>query len=431
MRIVLNNTNTNKKYLLAISGGADSMVLLHLFLSSGLNFSVAHCNFKLRGEDSELDEQFVRKYCKNHDVELFVRQFDTLQLKKSQESVEMLARKLRYDFFEEIIQKENFDFLVTAHHLNDNIETFFINFLRGAGVKGLAGIRKFRQKTFRPLLQFSKKEILEYAKENNLSWREDLSNQTLDYLRNKIRHQIVPELETINSSFLKNANKSLSILRKTQNFIENEAQLLLKKITLETSENKTVISLNELKSADEIIQFEIFSRFGFDNEKIIHKILKAQTGKYFENEKYKIWIDRDTLILQNKINNLEEENKEIIIEKESFSIEKPFNFEIFESDNFISVENKNTELVDLEKITFPLKLRKYRTGDYFYPVNGNGKKKISKFLKDNKISNPDKENIWVLCNSDEKIIWLLNHRLDDRFKLTPETKKALSLKLNS
>ncbi|MDR2121485.1 MAG: tRNA lysidine(34) synthetase TilS [Flavobacteriaceae bacterium] len=422
----LHNLDAEKKYLLAISGGVDSMVLLHLFLHSPYIFSVAHCNFQLRGEESSLDEQLVHEYCKKYDIKFFVKTFDTLQLKKNRESVEMLARDLRYNYFKELLDDYQFDYLVTAHHLNDNIETFFINLLRGSGLKGLAGMQEENNAVLRPLLCFSRREIMDFAIENKIGWREDQTNQTLDYLRNKIRHKIIPELEGINPVFLHQAEKSMKIIGEAQQFIEEKTQELKTEAQIFRKEKITAFSLEKLKKAEFVLAYNFLSEYGFTHKQDCQNLINAQTGTVFESKTHKIWADRGRLLV-GEISDVEKEEVSIGIDSIPFEIKKPVELKLLPSDGGLKEKG---EVVDYDKVSLPLVLRNWKEGDVFYPVNGKGKKKVSKFLKDEKISNYEKEKVLVLCDCSGAIIWLVGFRLDDRFKISKESKKYLHLLLD-
>ena len=419
----LNNLPVEKKYLLAVSGGVDSMVLLHLFYNSPYRFSVVHCNFRLRGENSDLDEKLVKDFCDDHDIELFIKTFDTLKIKKNRESIEMVARNLRYDYFQELIKKHSFDYLVTAHHLNDNVETFFINLLRGSGIKGLSGMQMIANYIVRPLLPFTRNEIVNFALNHSITWREDASNQTLDYLRNKIRHQIIPEFQDISPGFLHQVEKSMSILHETQSFLESQVQELQKKAEVFTETGVKAYSLEKLLQADFLLSYHLLSKYGFTNKKDCENILNAHTGSLFESQEYKAWVDRGTLLLANR-SKTEFSTVNFLIPSVPWICKQPFEFTCCVVDKAIFKEG---ESVDFEKVEFPLVLRNWKEGDYFYPINGLGKKKVSKFLKDHKVSNFQKEKVLVLCNNSGEIIWLVGFRLDDRFKISPSTQKFLHL----
>ncbi|TWP24417.1 tRNA lysidine(34) synthetase TilS [Apibacter muscae] len=429
MQKSINQLEIKKSYLLAISGGIDSMVLLHLFQQTSLSFSVAHCNFNLREEDSLKDEAFIREYCEKHKIKLHVKSFDTLKIKQKKESIEMVARDLRYHFFLELIKKYNYNYLVTAHHLNDHIETFFINLFRGAGLKGLSGIKKKRDYIIRPLLNFSRKEILEYAQNNGIIWREDYTNQSTDFLRNKIRHTIIPNLEDIKPNFIYLAKKSLSIIDESQKFIQKQVNLLKDDITLKTDSNVSVIDLHKLLNAESLLVYLLLAEFGFVNKKDCENILKSKTGSIFLSKTHKLWVNRNEMwveALQNRT--IYESEINLKINSIPWEIDHPLHVSLYSSKKHEKSESH--EILDLNTISFPLYFRNWKSGDFFYPINGNGKKKVSKFLKDLKISNYEKNKTFVLCDGLDRIIWLVGYRLDDRFKITNNTTDLLNLRLH-
>lgn len=415
----------DNSYLLAVSGGVDSMVLLYLFLNSKLSFSIVHCNFQLRGEDSDLDEQLVRNFCEKNKLNFFSKKINTRELKKGGESIEMTARSLRYHYFRELINQYRFDYLVTAHHLNDNAETFFINLFRGSGLKGLSGMPFNTNKILRPLLKFPRREIMEFAKEHKVAWREDLTNKSLDYLRNKIRHKIIPVFEEIAPDFLNQLNKSMKIMNNSYAFIEKKMLELKQKAIISQELGACRYSKQILQKADSILVYYLFSSLGFSKERDVNHILTAGTGKIFISSTYKIWIDREELIVEELGKEKDDDNISILIEKLPFYLEKPVVLEIVKGKG--EKKRSGEEVIDLNKLSFPLILRKWKEGDFIYPINGNGKKKISKLLKDNKISNFDKNKIRVLCDSSEAIVWVVGIRIDDRFKVTSETQNYATL----
>ncbi|MGM5631991.1 tRNA lysidine(34) synthetase TilS [Apibacter raozihei] len=419
----LDSLNKNKKYLLAVSGGADSMVLLDLFVSSDLNYSVVHCNFQLRGEDSLEDENLVRNYCDQKGIELFVRRFDTLSEKKNRESVEMTARKLRYDYFFELCKNQSFDYIVTAHHLNDQAETFFINLLRGSGLKGLSGMNYLAGRVLRPLLNCTQKEIISYALNKKILWREDHTNQELDYLRNKIRHIIIPELQNMNQAFLPQIKKSMQIIDSSHQFIIKKSRELAEEALINNNHGIKLFDREQFKKSDFILVYLIFSEFGFTDENDVNNILKASTGSTFQSKTHKIWIDRKHLIIEPII--IDQPKVFEVIDKiplqDSFPLPLKLSLEVSPDNGMYN------EMIDWEKVKLPIYIRNWQEGDYFYPINGNGKKKISKYLKDLKISVFNKTKVLVLCNADGKIIWLINYRLDNRFKVTTTTTKYLGM----
>lgn len=409
-----------KNFLLAVSGGVDSMVLAHLFADSGIKFQVAHINYKLRGKDSDDDAKLVKDFCDKNQIKIHLYEVSEKD-EKPDGSVQLWARELRYKFFREIQETENLEYLVTAHHLNDQLETFLINLSRGSGIKGLSGIPFKENNILRPLLNFSKDEIYRFAKEHNIDFREDSSNLKNDYLRNKIRNKIVPELLGTNENFLENFNKSLKILSQTKDFVDNE---ISKKID-DTTENSGQFILNKKKIAAEspLVQYEIFSKFDFD-EKQIEKILNAATGSKFYSVDFTLVVNRNELIIE---------------KKSSERIEEPEQIELkINSENEVILPKKIRDELgdakinwdfDLDKVSFPLILRHKKEGDFFYPLGMTGKKKASKFFKDEKISILAKPKIWLLCDGNDEILGILPYRQDRRCAADAATQNILKVKI--
>ena len=291
-----------KTYLLAVSGGVDSMVLADLFQVSGFDFHIAHINYHLRNEDSNLDQKLVSDFCEKHKIPFHLYEVSEND-NQPENSIQNWARELRYRFFREIQEKENLDFLVTAHHLNDQLETFIINLSKASGIRGLSGIPQNENGIIRPLLGFSKNEIYDFAKENHIEFREDKSNQKTDYLRNKIRHNIVPELEKINPDFLTNFSKSINYINQAKDFINQSVEDKIEILKINSSENQVVIDKENFSKESELIRYEILKRFGFTDENEMQKVLTAQTGSSFFNSEFQLIINRNEMIFEKKKEN--------------------------------------------------------------------------------------------------------------------------------
>ena len=400
----------NSSFLLAISGGADSMVLLHLFQCLkkkhfNLHFEVSHINYKLRNEDSDLDQKLVENFCKDNHLKLHTYEVSEKD-QKPNGSIQLWARDLRYRFFREIQEKQNLEFLVTAHHLNDQLETFLINISRGSGISGISGIPANENNILRPLLNFSKSDIYQFALEQKIPYREDISNKKNDYVRNEIRNEISPKLTEINSHFLENFRKSLNIINQSKDFINVQIHKILNDLTVKKEPNLWVLDKIKLSQESDFVKFEILKKFGFQNMTEISKIFSTETGKTLHSNGWKILIDRDIIILTSSlIPHKNTENKEeIFITEQKILIRNTF-FEKQELNWKINTQN----------ISFPLKITPPKKHDVFYPLGMIGKKKISKFLKDEKIPILERKNIWILCDSDEKILGVLPLRQDRRF----------------
>lgn len=417
------------KTLLTVSGGVDSMVLLHLFQQLDLNFAVAHCNFQLRSEASDLDEKLVYEYCLENQLCFYSKSFDTASyVSLHKVSIQIGARELRYQWFNDLSIEISADFIATAHHLDDQVETFLINFTRGTGVDGLVGIPEKNGKIIRPLLPFSRDEILKYAHENNITWREDASNASVKYLRNKMRHVIVPVLKNENSAFLKSFQDTLLHLKQTQ-FLASEAVKHFKKQCILSHNGVFTIDLEKTKVFENsfIYLTSFLKEFYFDKPLEIQKIVDADTGKLLKNHKYTLLKNRSSLVVFE--NNNENAVNYCISSIENFNYSQ-FIVNTLEVHAISHISDKNTIFVDADLLKFPIALRKRKEGDVFQPFGFNGFKKVSKFFKDEKLSILEKQNQWILENADQQIIWIVGLRADDRFKVTSNTSKIYKLTTN-
>ncbi len=413
------------KFFIAVSGGIDSMVLVNLFRKLNYNFSILHCNFQLRDEESESETQFLRDFCRENQIHYILRYFDTTEYAEEHKlSTQLAARELRYNWFQEKLEKNNYQYLLTAHHADDNLETFIINLSRGTGLEGLTGIPKQNGSIIRPLLPFSRDEILAYAKENNLVWKEDSSNASDKYLRNKIRHQIVPILKELHPTFLANFDKTQKFLNESQTFIDDEVNLKYKDVVQE-NEGKKVISIEKLLQLQnwKIYLYYWLKLYGFTAWNDIYDLVKANSGKQIYSEAFILLKDRETLLLFKKDSTTES----YFLKENEDSLKIPLKIAKSKVDN-ISIPNKDSIFVDVEKLVFPLEIRKWKEGDVFYPNGMKGKKKLSKFFKDEKYSLYDKNNQWLLCSNDE-IIWVIGKRADQRFLANNTTNNILKIEL--
>ena len=411
-------------FLLAVSGGADSMALLQLFYSLELKFQVAHVNYHLRGKDSDADHQLVQDFCSENNIPFHLYEVSDKD-QKPENSIQNWARNLRYDFFREIQKTENLDYLVTAHHLNDQLETFLINLSKASGIHGLSGIPANENQILRPLLNFTKDEIYAFAEAHNLEFREDVSNQKNDYLRNFIRNEIAPKLFETNENFLQNFAKSLNYLNQTKRFVEEKIQQSELELV---SEKDHVLYLNKAKFAeqDDLTKFEILKKFGFQDENEIAKIVKAYKGKTFNSAEFQLLVDRENFVLiENSSNQNSTENSEEIIIAESLS---SINNRDISLSKWIINENETHWVYDEEKLIFPLKLRKKKRGDLILPIGMIGKKTVSKFFKDEKIPILAQQKIWLLCNGNDEVMGILPLRQDRRFSANQDTKSTIKIK---
>ncbi|UQD56721.1 tRNA lysidine(34) synthetase TilS [Flavobacterium sp. K5-23] len=412
-----------KKLLLATSGGLDSMVMVHLFQSLNCEMALAHCNFQLRGLESFGDQNFVQEYAETNDIPLFVTQFDTQAFANDYKlSTQVAARDLRYNWFYELLETENYDYVLTAHHADDNIETFLINLSRGTGLEGLLGIPEQNDKIIRPLLPFSRYDIANYAEENNIEWREDSSNASDKYLRNKIRHDLVPLLKELNPQFIDSFQKTQSYLQESQAMVEDASIMVYQQVAKQEGE-AIYFDLNQLIRLPnyESYLYQWLKEFGFSAWDDIYNLVESQSGKQVFSAEFRLLKDREFIILSPI--NFEEEQSEYFIEKEVTEVNIPLKL-ILSKVSDISLTANTTIFVDEDKLEFPLVLRRWNEGDYFQPFGMEGKsKKLSKLFKDEKLSLLEKENVWILC-SNNTIVWVVGLRQDNRFRIENTTKNT-------
>lgn len=414
-----------KKFFLAVSGGIDSMVLVHLLHQLDYKIAVLHCNFSLRGLESDNDALFVKLICDELQIPVFIQKFDTKQFASDYKlSTQVAARKLRYDWFYEELEHHNFDYVLTAHHLDDSLETFLINLTRGTGLDGLTGIPAQNDKIIRPLLPFSRVEIEQFAKENTIEWREDSSNSSDKYLRNKVRHDVIPVLKELQPNLLSSFQNTLDNLQQTQSLVHDASRLIYKDVVIEVDGQIKINLLKLLQLPNyKSYLFQWLKDYNFTAWNDIYNLVNAQSGKQIFSENYTLLKDRDFLLVYETENiNHEIEYK---IEDVEQDVKVPLNLSICRVDS-ISDCQSNVIFVDENKLRFPLIIRKKKDGDYFYPFGMQGKKNLSKFFKDEKLSLIDKSDQWVLC-SDNEIVWLINKRFDDRFKVTEDTTNILKI----
>ena len=420
-----------QKVLLAISGGIDSMVLLHLFEKSGFNYGVAHCNFQLRGEESDTDEKFVKDQVLIHGVQAFFESFDTAEYAKlCGISIEMAARELRYDFFEKVRIENGFDCIATAHHQDDLIETFFLNLSRKTGIKGLTGIKAKTENLIRPLLFAERNKIEAFAKEYFIEFREDSSNNEVVFQRNFLRHKILPLFSELNPSFKKNILASVANLKDAEDVYSGFLNLEKKSIVAEF-QNEIIIDIAGLQNSSypNVLLLEIMSEYNF-NSTVVNEVfsnLTTESGRQFFSKTHRLIKDREKLF----VSELKDEDERVYyIEEEDIELFEPFDITIgkIPAQDFEIIKKANVACIDLDEIGFPLLIRKWKQGDYFQPLGMTGFKKVSDFFIDQKIPIHKKENTWLLC-SGKKIVWIMGHRLDNRFKFTQETQQVLKIEI--
>lgn len=417
------------RLLLAVSGGLDSMVLLELsrFLPNAI--AVAHVNFQLRGEESDADADFVKRNCKKQELTCFTTCFNTEQYAKSQKvSIEMAARELRYAYFQELVERERFDFVLVAHHQEDQAETLLLNLTRGTGLKGMMGMQEKRANILRPLLSFSRLQIESFAKENALAFRTDKSNADLDFRRNKIRHQITPILKEINPAYVQTMSENAKRFQETAAIYQAGLLTLTADCTRKTPEGlEILIEKLLLLPAKEAILFELLRPYGFQS-KLISTILKqaatAEIGKVFYSYSHRLIRTPDTFILV-ALEAMTEEPY-FISEKDCF-VKTPLSLKL-ERVAKLAEFNSQTAYFDLSQLEFPLSLRKWQKGDRFVPFGMKGSQKVSDFFSNQKLNLLQKEAVWLLC-SGKNIIWLIGHRASEKGKVTAHTKEILKITL--
>lgn len=478
----------NDYLLLAVSGGADSVALCELCFQAGFHFEMAHCNFQLRGEESERDEKFVRQLAEKYWTKVFVKKFDTKKYaQENKVSMQVAARELRYGWFDELLnevsptiynaasgQSDNqlpvdisqissnpvpktssllpktshliptgsylvpqTSHLLTAHHANDNIETLLMNFFKGTGIKGLQGILPKQGKIIRPLLFAKKEEIVSFINENNLEFVEDSSNSSEKYTRNFFRLQLIPSIQNVFPQVEENLINNIDRFKEIEILYKQSVELHKKNLLEQKGNEVHIPALKLLKSKPlKTIVYEIIKEYGFtahQTDEALH-LLNSESGKYISSATHRILKNRNWLIIA-PLNTLEanhilinQNDKEIVFESGKLIFKKEdakangFGNEKISSSHF-------TAMLDAKNITFPLLLRKWKQGDYFYPLGMQKKKKLSKFFIDQKMSLTEKEKVWVI-ESNKRIIWIIGKRIDDRFKITPKTKKVLSIHFN-
>ena len=434
---IVDNYN-NKKYLLGVSGGMDSMAMLYLFHKSNLNFAVANVNFNLRNNESDTDSLFVRDYCKKNNIIFFYNSFDTKEYANTEGiSTQMAARDLRYDWFNKLMEQESFDNIAIAHHLDDQVETFFINLIRGTGIEGMHGISSNKNFIIRPLLFTNRTKIANFIKQNEIPYREDSSNASDKYQRNYIRHHILSEFKKLRPDFSESLNESITKLQKIEDYALFQINAEIKKISKFINNRILQIDIEGLMSSysPSLILYYCIKEYGFQEShiaNIIELIEKKKIGSSIQSSEFEIFIDRNSLLLRNKKENANNNNNNDII-IESFSDKNWAKLNIDFEENFegnYKVNNNNLAFIDADNLSFPLTLRNRKDGDFFYPLGMNSKKNISDFFIDNKISRIEKDNIPILINSDNKIIWIIGHRIDNRFSITKKTKNIIKLQYN-
>jgi tRNA(Ile)-lysidine synthase len=420
----------HSQVLLAVSGGIDSMAMTDLFRKENISIAIAHCNFSLRGKESDLDEKFVSEYAVKNNIPFFSIRFATKDYaRKHGMSIQMAARELRYTWFEKIRSEHNFDHIAVAHNLNDNIETFLINLGRGTGLSGLTGMKPVSNNIIRPLLFATRSEIETYGKSNGLKFREDSSNADTKYTRNKLRHKVIPVLKEINQSFESAVSETIIRLRQTETLLENYVSSVRDElIIIKGNETKfDRIKLSKLTGNKTLI-FELFSPYGLKGSQVkdLLNVIKGRTGSQIFTTSHRILRDREEIIIVPAENN---ETGSYIITCTEDLVNVPVikSFKSVQNSKKTRITGENcTAFLDEERLEYPLTIRIWENGDYFIPFGMTSRKKVSDFLPDSKLSLIEKDKVMVLT-SNGKIAWIIGRRIDNRFRITPETRKILVL----
>ncbi|MBT3547130.1 MAG: tRNA lysidine(34) synthetase TilS [Flavobacterium sp.] len=415
------------RLLIAVSGGIDSVVLVHLCHQLNLNFSLCHCNFNLRGQESDDDEAYVKNLAKNLQIPVYTTSFETEKYaKENKVSIQVAARDLRYAWFYELLENKHYDYVLTAHNTNDNLETFIINLTRGSGLEGFTGIPPINNKAVRPLLAFSRDDITLFAIKNEIVWREDKSNARIKYIRNKVRHKVIPTLQEINPHVLESFQNTLEYLNESQSIICDATKNISEKIV--TYEND-LLKLNCKKltelSNKKAYLYQLLHTYGFTAWNDVVDLISGQAGKQVFSKTHRLLKDRNFLILTTNTKNITEKGP-FLIKETSTEISHPINLTIQETSDGIP-ENKHQIIINKDLVSYPLSLKKWHHGDAIYPIGMTGSKKISQLFKDKKLSLLDKEKIWLLCDAKDTIIWVIGLRQDRRFTVNKTTKNRLKI----
>lgn len=420
------------KILLAVSGGLDSMVMLHLFKAAGFTVGVAHCNFQMRGEDSKADEALVNTTCVEHNISFHLMRFETEKHADEKGlSIQMAARELRYNFFNELLDLHHYNYIATAHHLNDSLETVLLNLVRGTGIDGVTGIPLTSGKIIRPLLFASREEINDYATFHRLSWREDASNASDKYQRNLLRNQVIPLLKTLNPDLEHTVSDTLERLKGTSS-LQKLALHHFRQAAIEERDDQLRINLKMLQQQPfaAVTLWEVVKDKGFSYTQSKDIVNDAhQSGTVFYSASHQLTIDRDGIIITLK--NSPTESLDVTIEDTSAIAirgKETLTLHTINHQQFILDKDPMSAQLDFEAVSFPLTWRQWRPGDSFVPLGMKQRKKISDFLIDIKMPLPEKESVTVLESKGE-IVWLVGHRIANPFKVNDKTSRVLRVKL--
>ncbi len=421
-----------KTVLAAVSGGKDSVLLAHLLKSSGYNFALAHCNFRLRGAEAQRDQDFTANLARTLQVPFFLTEFNTADFAvENHISIQMAARELRYNWFEKICAEQNFDVIATAHQQNDAIETVLLNLTRGTGIAGMHGILPKNGRLVRPMLFLSRENIDQVCAEEKLDFVEDSSNNSTKYVRNKIRLEVVPKLKEINPKLEKTFEQNLERFRQLEQLFENQLQHLRDTVFIDLK-SETRIKVSDIKNLhpQQLLTFGLLREFNFSEQVVKDLLLSLEkhSGKIFESPSHQIILDRQEIIIQPKKTPIKEA---LLISEDQHEVSfQGFRLKLLHDESPLIVKNNPMATsVDAEKLLFPLRVRNWQTGDYFYPLGMNYKQKLSDFFVQQKVPLNQKSRIPVLVNGNQEIIWIAGFRLDERCKVDSGTKKVVIFEL--
>ncbi len=419
----------NKSFLLAVSGGVDSMVLLDFFVKAKLKCFVAHCNFQLRATDSYLDEKLVTNYCAENNIPVHIKRFSTQTIETEKPtSIQMLARELRYNWFKELKKEIAYDYLVVAHHATDQIETVLLNLVRGTGISGLRGMKSSNGGIIRPLLPFSKEDILLYAEKNNIQWREDISNQKNDYKRNLIRNKVLPLLKELNPTLEQTFRKTTEKILDAESVFKAEIKALERQI----NQNGKYLLTNDLLQSEKVnptLLFENLKEYGFVYEQVKSLFQKHNSGSIVETEKYQLikieigWqlVPKEQLVFKPLTISSSDLEKEVLLLSGSVS------FRQYSKKDFKLKKDKTILSLDMDLVQFPITVRQWELGDKFAPFGMNGQKKVSDLLIDAKVPLHEKAKVFVVEDLTRTIMGVINFRSDDRYKISENTTSVLEI----
>lgn len=420
----------SERILLAVSGGIDSVCLAHLFQQTDYPFGIAHCNFQLRGEAADQDVIFVKSLAEQYQVSFFETSFDTQKIsQESKKGIQETARDLRYEWLEDIRGNNNFDYIATAHHLNDSIETALFNFSRGGGIRAVRGMLNKKHNIVRPLLFASKQEIENYAHQHQLAWRTDASNAQHKYTRNYIRHQVIPALKKVHPNLEANLSKSLAHLKAAEQLYDWSIEHIKQAVFSQTKDVYR-IDMQQLHAypAASTVLYELLKTFDFTSSDVA-QILESRVGSLFENANYEALLDRKYLLIRTKkatkMNHYFLPEDAAVYTFEDVLLET----ELLEVTDFKLNRRPTVAQFDYEKLSFPLTIRTWQDGDFFRPLGMNGqRKKVQDFFSDQKVNRWQKNKSWLL-ESDNEIAWVMGYRISESFKVDEHTKMVYRIRL--